>query len=529
MKTRFFILSLVLAGAAMVACTDKLSDELQWDEGMMAALSEFVEEGTGTRVSFSNGLANFAWSNGDCIGVCRSSASSNGTAAFTLLKGGQSVGNFINDSFSLLPQTEYYAFYPFTTGTTATSFSMNMATQSQVGNKSLNHVGDFNYMSAKFTTDDSGKASFTFSNIGTIIQVHFAAAQEDTYKNIGITSSGTPFPIRATYDLSTDTITPTYTNETFRVSFGEEGMHVYSGEEVTISAVILPVDMSQSTLTFTVKNDAGVAKEFSLAGFAFTKGKIYHFYEDDSRGNPTYGGCPDGNHPHAIDLGLPSGTLWSCMNLGASIPVEYGIAFSWGQTSYVEKNSSTWENYEFMIESYANEWGINKYQKADDLTDGSWYSEGGVFIGDNKTTLDLADDAARKNWGGKWRIPTKKECEELVNYTKLVSTENYNETGAHGDILYKKKSNGKYTLWDTHLFIVNDESEWYPAAPYYWRNWHWTSTLGSDTRKAYTMSSASGRSVGMGISEATRIEKHQIRPVQSPREGDSGSQSGGRH
>lgn len=34
--------------------------------------------------------------------------------------------------------------------------------------------------------------------------------------------------------------------------------------------------------------------------------------------------CPDDNHPHMIDLGLPSGTLWSCCNEGASKPEEYG-------------------------------------------------------------------------------------------------------------------------------------------------------------------------------------------------------------
>lgn len=34
--------------------------------------------------------------------------------------------------------------------------------------------------------------------------------------------------------------------------------------------------------------------------------------------------CPDGNHPHVIDLGLPSGTKWLCCNVGASKPEEYG-------------------------------------------------------------------------------------------------------------------------------------------------------------------------------------------------------------
>ena len=43
--------------------------------------------------------------------------------------------------------------------------------------------------------------------------------------------------------------------------------------------------------------------------------------------------CPDSNHPHWIDLGLPSGTLWRCCNEGASTPEAYGGYYSFGQVS----------------------------------------------------------------------------------------------------------------------------------------------------------------------------------------------------
>lgn len=31
-----------------------------------------------------------------------------------------------------------------------------------------------------------------------------------------------------------------------------------------------------------------------------------------------------------IDLGLPSGTLWSTMNVGAELPMDEGLYFQWG-------------------------------------------------------------------------------------------------------------------------------------------------------------------------------------------------------
>ena len=50
--------------------------------------------------------------------------------------------------------------------------------------------------------------------------------------------------------------------------------------------------------------------------------------------------CPDNNHPHAVDLGLPSGTLWSCCNVDAPSPEGYGGYYAWGETE--TKNVFTW-------------------------------------------------------------------------------------------------------------------------------------------------------------------------------------------
>ena len=46
----------------------------------------------------------------------------------------------------------------------------------------------------------------------------------------------------------------------------------------------------------------------------------------------TYLNCPDTNHPHLIDLGLPSGTKWACCNVDASKPEEYGGYYACGET-----------------------------------------------------------------------------------------------------------------------------------------------------------------------------------------------------
>ena len=57
--------------------------------------------------------------------------------------------------------------------------------------------------------------------------------------------------------------------------------------------------------------------------------------------------CPDNRHPHAIDLGLPSGTIWACCNVGASSPEDSGKYYAWSETEekevYSEKNRLTYK------------------------------------------------------------------------------------------------------------------------------------------------------------------------------------------
>ena len=110
----------------------------------------------------------------------------------------------------------------------------------------------------------------------------------------------------------------------------------------------------------------------------------------------------------AIDLGLS--VKWANMNIGATKPEEYGAYFAWGETS--PKTTYNWSTYKYMQSGKSSWEYITKYTIPDGQKSGIWYN-GDTFIGDNKTTLDLADDAAHVNWGGNWRMPTKEEQDEL--------------------------------------------------------------------------------------------------------------------
>ena len=96
-----------------------------------------------------------------------------------------------------------------------------------------------------------------------------------------------------------------------------------------------------------------------------------------------------------VDLGLS--VKWATCNVGANKPEGYGDYFAWGETQ--PKSYYEWSTYKWCNGSYNT---LTKYCTNSDY---------GTY--DGKSTLELADDAARANWGGSWRMPTIEEQYEL--------------------------------------------------------------------------------------------------------------------
>ena len=155
-----------------------------------------------------------------------------------------------------------------------------------------------------------------------------------------------------------------------------------------------------------------------------------------------------------VDLALPSKTMWATCNVGADKPEDEGLLFQFGRVDgykYGDKNNKFRTNAQNLEDG-----SISEYIPL--TTTGKIYK--------TNELLDLADDAAHVNMGGKWRMPTKDELEELFNdTTHKVETIN----GVKG-MMFTSKIN------DKRLFI--------PFAGYWYNGSFYA--IGSD---AYTWSS----------------------------------------
>ena len=128
-----------------------------------------------------------------------------------------------------------------------------------------------------------------------------------------------------------------------------------------------------------------------------------------------------------VDLGLPSGTLWATCNIGAENPEDYGDYFAWGETvPYGQEDESNATNYAYAgsyTKTYYNwktyKWNDYGFATLTKYCNNSSYGNNGFT--DELTELELADDAAYANWGSNWRMPSKEQFDELINFEYTTS------------------------------------------------------------------------------------------------------------
>jgi len=172
-----------------------------------------------------------------------------------------------------------------------------------------------------------------------------------------------------------------------------------------------------------------------------------------------------------VDLGLPSGLKWATCNVGASKPEDYGNYYAWGETS--TKSEYTYDN------------SICRQQMPD--------------ISGNATY-----DAARANWGGTWRMPTKAEMEELRDnctwtWTAQSGINGYKVTGPNGNSIFLPAA-GDYENESRHSI---------GTCVYYWG-----STPAKDnSMSAFRIEDESGSHSNCNVDTGHRFHGHSVRPV----------------
>lgn len=213
---------------------------------------------------------------------------------------------------------------------------------------------------------------------------------------------------------------------------------------------------STNTYHIDVENFNSSACEVTLTNLKPSTKYYYRVYADknESRFVDHYGevksfttsAAPvDYSTGEAVDLGLS--IKWASKNIGATLPEDKGVTFYWGGTSPTQQTYyADWHDY--ILSTLKNR---------------------GYVDSDNNLTSTY--DAATQRWGSKWRMPTREECQELVNQcTWKLTTRNgqsvYLITGPNSNVIYLPAS---VYYWTATSYSGTSSS--YAYRSYYWNNY----------------------------------------------------------
>ena len=198
-----------------------------------------------------------------------------------------------------------------------------------------------------------------------------------------------------------------------------------------------------------------------------------------------------------VDLGLPSGILWSTKNIGATngntAESWYGDYYAWGETE--TKDDYSWSTYK-----YAN--GANN--KLTKYCNVSKFGNNGFT--DGLTQLVPKDDDAATVTNSAWRMPTEEDFEELVAGTTSSWVTGYNGISGLKGKVFTSKINGN-TLFIPAAGVRYDSGIDYIGSCCFL----WSSSLYLDNpNNAYYLDFNSG---SIGMSNSNRCDGFSVRPV----------------
>lgn len=176
-----------------------------------------------------------------------------------------------------------------------------------------------------------------------------------------------------------------------------------------------------------------------------------------------------------IDLGLS--VKWATCNIGATKLEEYGWYFQWGDTQ-------GWRQDQIGTEKQFT-WATYKWCNGTQNTLTKYCTDADYGIVDNKTTLDLEDDSARANMGGKWRMPSQTEYQELINACNYQWQINYNSSGVNGMLFTLKTDTTKKLFFPATGYYYYSNGTLLNNIGYIWINELYTALNDTEYGKVY--------------------------------------------
>ena len=273
-----FLASIALLSLA--SCTDEVQElageQSQVLKQIVMTTQDFqTEAGSRTVYQIADGAVKCTWAENDTVGVFPDKG---GQVYFPMISGaGTKNASFDGEGWALKDGRTYGAYYPcigqFYLDRNAVPVSYT--DQKQVGNGSMAHLGDYDYMVAAPTAPEFGSAQFMFKHLSALVQLKITVPQPATFTSVKLVTDTKAFAVEGTVDIMADapSITPVTSSKEFVLNL-QDVATTKENEVVTFYFMLPPADLSEQTLKAVLVSDKGNV-EIDLESKNFKAGTVY--------------------------------------------------------------------------------------------------------------------------------------------------------------------------------------------------------------------------------------------------------------
>lgn len=251
-------------------------------------------------------------------------------------------------------------------------------------------------------------------------------------------------------------IRPVKSKEYHSFSIDEQVIKLKVDERVNVPITFTPSQASSASVDWFCENeDIAMVSCGIIVGIRAGCTKVKAVSVDGTLTSECTVEVADWSYPEAesVDLGLS--VEWASWNLGATKAEEVGDYFAWGEVNH----KSCFDKKTYAL--YDQSFNLTKYSLDNPI-------------------LAETDDAATVLWGNGWRMPTKEEVEDLIEYCEITRTTQNGVVGYsvvrkwNGNSIFIPDCQEKYGYHTDRSVYRETESGITYSTPFLW-----TSTYGS--------------------------------------------------
>ena len=263
MKNRILSFLASIALLSLASCTDEVQElageQSQALKQIVMTTQDFQPEADSRTVfKVADGAVKCTWAENDTVGVFPDKG---GQVYFPMTSGaGTKNASFNGGGWSLTDGSVYSAYYPFIGAMylERNAVTVSYTGQTQVGNGSMAHLGDYDYMVATPTAPEYGSAHFMFKHLSALVQLKITVPQPATFTSVKLVTDTKAFAVEGTVDIMADapSITPVTSSKEFVLNL-QDVATTKENEVVTFYFMFPPADLSERTLKAVLVSDKG--------------------------------------------------------------------------------------------------------------------------------------------------------------------------------------------------------------------------------------------------------------------------------